>query len=97
MAQIVGYWQDNVEFEEGPFVMVHAGGWRIEVEVKNHKCPCLPELSIYNLLDAHSRRIYKTGSSALAAQTVDWLNEQVRAGKIVLQGKIWVAPEYERR
>lgn len=46
MAQRVGYFENNVIYKEGPFVMTNAGGWRIEVEQKGHQCPVMPSMTI---------------------------------------------------
>lgn len=93
MAQIVGYWEDNVVFIEGPFVLVEAGGWRIEVEDKGRDCPILPHLSIDRLLEANGMSWHKIPHQYVdqAKATVDWLNQAVRDGKIVLVGGTWVA------
>ena len=91
MAQIVGYYQDNVTFEEGPFVAVDAWGWRIEVEQKGAKCPVLPDRSIYNALRRHKgKKPGKLDTFEEIAPYVDWLNQMVREGKITLEGRCWV-------
>jgi hypothetical protein len=84
MAQVVGYFQDNVAFTEGPFVIVYAGGWRIEVEQKKINHPIMTSLSI----DRHIKRLGiphgKTKDMDLARSVCDGLNAMVRAGEIVL-------------
>ena len=93
-AQIVGYFEDNVTFTEGPFVAVCINGWRIEVELKGNNCPVLPDMSIYKMLkDARGKEPGKTDWLECEAN-VNWLNEQVKRGRIVLNGKTWVAPSY---
>ena len=91
MAQIVSYWQNNVEFTEGPFVLVNINGWRIEVELKGHKCPVFLDSSICEFCLLHNKPRRKTNNFQVARRTCDWLNEQVRHGKIVLKGRAWVA------
>jgi hypothetical protein len=92
MAQEVGWGEDNVVFEEGPFVVVNAGGYRIEVEQKEHHCPVLPDQSIYNLRFNHLNcpKKYKYNNIEDAKKVVDILNGMVRSGHIVLEGKAWV-------
>jgi hypothetical protein len=92
MAQIVGYHQDNIKFEEGPFVIVNANGWRIEAEMKGHHCPVLPCLDIYRLLQQEfgRRSEGKTSNQAFAEEMCDWLNHEVRLHHIILEGKQWV-------
>lgn len=84
MAQVVGYFQNDVVFTEGPFVIVYAGGWRIEVEQKDKNHPIMTTLSI----DRHIKRLGipygKTRDQELAATVCDGLNAMVRAGEIVL-------------
>ena len=50
MAQQVGYFDDDVAFTEGPFVIVDIWGWRIEVELKDYHCSVLPDLSLTGIL-----------------------------------------------
>jgi hypothetical protein len=83
MAQHVGYFQ-NYPFvlTEGPFVVVYAGGYRIEVDRVRAICPGHPDLSIYKLLDAWG--FYgKTEHSAPADEACDRLNQLVRLGHVV--------------
>lgn len=93
MAQAVGYWDDGVAFTEGPFVIVNANGWRIEVEVLGSRCPCMPDGSVYRMLEQERGRWQKTDRKT-AADDCDWLNEQVRQGRIVRDGAIMIAKEY---
>lgn len=91
MAQIIGYFEDDIVLTEGPFVICDpcGNGWRIEVELKGHKCPVLPDASIYRIeerLGLHG----KTNNQKQAEMVCDTLNRMVRDGKIVLDGKIWV-------
>jgi hypothetical protein len=97
MAQRVGYFQDNVEYTEGPFVhcdFVCNGYGRIECEMKDHHCPVLPDSSIYDLLKFE--KDYVGGERDRTIELVDWLNEQVSLGRIVLDGRVWVCPEFAK-
>lgn len=97
MAQVVGYFEDYVQFKEGPFVAVEINGWRIECEVRGKKSPALPDLSVYELLETHPTwKNTKYGKFEEIAVFVDWLNKQVKEGKIVQRVNHWVAPQYER-
>ena len=50
MAIRVEYFKNTIDcYHEGPFVMVPAAGWRIEVDIGSH-CPALPDSSIYGFL-----------------------------------------------
>jgi hypothetical protein len=91
MAQVVGYFEDHVVYQEGPFVISNplGNGWRIEVEMKEHRCPVLPDLSIYRLMEQLSLK-GKTNDQAEAARICDQLNRRVLAGRIVLLGKSWI-------
>lgn len=89
MAQIVGYMEDNVEYSEGPFVLVHIGGWRIEAELKGHNCPVLPDPDIYKYLEVRGRLAHKWHIKEEIAASVDFLNEEVRKGNIILKGRVW--------
>ena len=92
MAQVIGYYENNVTFTEGPFVICNplANGWRIEVELKGHHCPVLPDLSICRLMESHGWH-GKTHDENKAADICDWLNGLVRCGSIVLYGNSWEA------
>jgi len=95
MAQVVGYFQNNVIFEEGPFVLCfNPGGFRIEVELRGHICPVLPDLSIYKLLKAETECPIGNTRRELKEPWADWLNRQVKAGRIVMQENRWICPEY---
>jgi hypothetical protein len=98
MAQRVGYFQDDVTFTEGPFVMVNANGWRIEVHNgEDHGCNCvMPALSIYALRKHLGYPEGKFVCADEAATLVDRLNRMVRDGKIVKMGSQWVWPAGER-
>ena len=98
MAKEVGYWQDNPDpevYSEGPFVIVSAGGWRIEVEQKGHYCPVLPDMSIYKLLIYNRLFDGKTNDRRKQEQVCDWLNRQVKEGRIICNDKMWIAPSME--
>lgn len=91
MAQTVRYYEDNVEFEEGPFVVCHMSDdrYRIEVELKNHKCPVLPDPSVCRWLDQNGL-VWNTHRRTFVERYCDNLNEMVRQGQIVLEDNSWV-------
>lgn len=86
MTQIVGYYEDDVTFTEGPFVLttLHGpGDCRIEVD-HGGKCPVTIGREIRDLLVAHFRlgnRPLRGPVEALAPY-VDWLNAEFKAGRI---------------
>lgn len=84
MAQVVGYFRDNVTYTEGPFVIVYAGGWRIEVEQKDKIHPVMTSLSIDRIIKRLGIPYGKTRDQELAATVCDSLNAMVRAGEIIL-------------
>ena len=96
MAQVVGYHEDNVVFVEGPFVIVDAGGWRIECEMGLVGCnSTLCDISINRLSEAErGHRLRKYEEKKHAARECDWLNEQARNGRIIQEGLSWVCPQY---
>lgn len=91
MAQSVGYFEDNVTFTEGPFVICNplGNGWRIEVELKDGVCPILPDGSIYDLVKVRYGLAGKTNSHELITKICDDLNQLVKDNQIVLVGKSW--------
>ena len=89
MAQVVGYFQDNPVFTEGPFVIVYANGWRIEVEQKGHHCPVMVGLSVGRIVERLGLQ-GKTNDRAKAEAVCDNLNQMVRSGEIVLNDVSWV-------
>lgn len=92
MAQVVGYFEDNVVFTEGPFVIVNPldNGWRIEVDRPGSVCPVLPDGSIYDLI----KRVFdfegKTTDKAQIEVICNYLNELVKLGRIVPRGGSWI-------
>jgi hypothetical protein len=93
MAQEVGYFEDDVEYTEGPFVIVNpmGNGWRIEVELVGHRCPVLTDSSIHELRLKNGWPTGKLNSKAQAAELCDWLNSKVRDGIIEQVRNGWVA------
>lgn len=93
MAQRVGYYENNVEYKEGPFVLCQYSGnhSRIEVEYKGHRCPALPAMSIYAYLNAR----WGDPQEHQMEEICDDLNRLVKEKVIVLDpqyGKTWVFP-----
>jgi hypothetical protein len=97
MAQQVEYWQDNIEYLEGPFVVVNAGGYRIEMELKGHCCPVQTTVLIDRYLAEHKFSCYKTNCLQTASDTVDWLNNKVKNGDIILVNGRWVPKKYTNK
>lgn len=103
MAQRVGYFQDfhspeeaAEAFKEGPFVVVDAWGYRIEVEKPGYHCPVFPHPSISVLREKElGWPPGKTTDLAFAESVCDGLNQMVKDGRIVLdtEGKFWRAAE----
>lgn len=91
MAQVVGYYDNDVQYTEGPFVICNAlgNGWRIEAELKGHHCPVLPDASIYTAAKKFGF-VGKTDDKQHAAYVCDRLNQMVREGKISLYRNVWV-------
>ena len=91
MAQFVRYFENNVEFKEGPFVLCNplGNGYRIEVELKGHNCPVLPDSSIYSFLERSGYNNDKTWDKASTENKVDFLNSKVRIGVIVNENGVW--------
>jgi len=96
MAIRVRYWQNTSDcYSEGPFVMVNASGWRIEVEYKGQRCPALPDSSIYAFLKEKGLPDSKTDDEALCACLVDYLNAKVKDGSLTLDPKYKVTYVWE--
>jgi hypothetical protein len=91
MAQRVRYFQDDVEFTEGPFVMVNVFGWRIECELPNVESGCNCGLPPHEIRPILAQLGYKgkTDNYMLVERVVDQLNQMVRDGKIVKRN-LWV-------
>ncbi|RLC65869.1 MAG: hypothetical protein DRI48_06015 [Chloroflexi bacterium] len=90
MAQQVGYFEDNVDYAEGPFVIVFINGWRIEVQQDGCKCPVLPDGSIYVLRKKVFGRDWKMSSREEAERVCDYLNSLVSQGEITKVHGVWV-------
>jgi len=92
MAQEIGYMENDVEFKEGPFVISNPlqNGWRIEVELKGHRCPVLPDRTIYKLKKKEFGMVCKTSVKRQIVEVCDFLNQMVVEGEIVLEDKAWV-------
>jgi hypothetical protein len=93
VVQLVGYFENNVSFLEGPFVLtrISGSGYRIEVEQKGHHCPVLPDSSIYALRE--ERFNFSPGireDLGPISRVCEALNKMVRNGEIVLEGCSWV-------
>lgn len=84
MAIRVGYFENTDScYTEGPFVMVMAGSWRIEVGRAGTKCPILPDLSIRAFLQNKGLPDSPLfGDEDLCACVVDYLNAKVKDGTL---------------
>jgi len=96
-VQTVDYYDDDVVFEHGPFVVCRVTGMdhcRIEVAASNSKCPVFLNASVYKMLRAKTECPEGCTHYDKIAPWVEWLNNRVRDGEIVLAGNTWVAPRY---
>lgn len=94
MAQIMNWWENfktdehrQKVYQEGPFVAVCIDGWRVECEVKDHKCPALPHDSIFHFLNKWK---FTKGTKEECCKIVDKLNTLAKQGIIILSGKCWI-------
>lgn len=94
MAQVVRYFEDNVTFKEGPFVIVNACGWRIEVEHPGGKCPILPDISIYHWYKDNFGKHMGKFPIDEAEKICDTLNILVKTRKIYRIGNSWIHIDY---
>jgi hypothetical protein len=96
MAIRVGYFQNTKDcYSEGPFVMVNANGWRIEVGCAEMHCPTLPDNSVYAFLRDRGLPDYKTDDEALCECVVDYLNAKVKDGTLVRRDNNWLWEIYD--
>lgn len=91
MAKVVGYYEDDVVFGDEPFVLTNplGNGFRIEAQIP--ACggtPCLPDVSIYELLKKSPFGTGKWRDLETATKACDFLNEQVKKGIIFLD-HVW--------
>jgi hypothetical protein len=98
MAQIVEYMQENVRYEEGPFVVVHlpnnpylhlGPGYRIEAECKYDNISVLPHSSINSIMQQYGSG-GKFREKKYALLMCDLLNRMVHERKIVLRRGNWI-------
>lgn len=99
MAQVVEYFENYPVYMEGPFVAVNAlgNGWRIEAEYRGHKCPALPDDTVYRALEKNGFSTSKQRHFDRIEEVVDWLNSRVGiSGGCHLHEKgYWYFPAYE--
>ena len=97
MAQRVGYFEDNVVFTEGPFVMVNANGWRIESsDGQEHGCNCVHIDRSVRMLAVGLGYQGKRDDPALVEPIVDKLNKLVREEVIVQrESGTWYYPPFD--
>jgi len=80
MAQIIKHYQNDVTYNEGPFVVCDCGTrYRIEVELPGHKCPVLCDGWVYRLVEKRFKQVHLKET---IVDAVDWLNGLVDLGLI---------------
>lgn len=92
MAQVVGFFDDHVSYTEGPFVVglsALGGSPRTEVQRPGSGTPVIPHSSVM----AYVAKLKEEQVLRSCSERVDYLNQLVREGKIVLDGEVWVLPE----
>jgi hypothetical protein len=98
MAVRVKYFENTRDcYSEGPFVMVNACGWRVEVDY-SQGCPALPDNSIYYFIRENGLPDGKH-EEALCASIVDFLNAKVKDGTLIKDpkyGLTWIWEPYEQ-
>lgn len=83
MAVRVGFFEDTDQcYAEGPFVMVNAGGWRVEAGSAGTKCPTMLHSSVYRFIEKSGFRSGKHADDTKCAEVVDFLNTKVKEGVI---------------
>lgn len=94
-VHVVGFWSDDTSFPYGPFVLCTFGGYyRIESEMKGHKCPVHVHYSIHRFLNNQEGYWMGNTRRRIKEPFVIMLNEMVERGEIILQDSVWVHPEY---
>lgn len=78
MAKFAGYFDDNpdVDYSEGPFVVVYVNGFRIECKHPSANWPVLPDNHIYAIMRGLGLD-GKTENKNLAIRVCDTLNTMV--------------------
>lgn len=93
MAQHVGYFENNIQFSEGPFVVckLMESGYRIEVENPESRkgCPCLPDSSIYGFAGTNNLPMVSNRLKDIE-ETCDILNKMVQLNMIQNLSNWWV-------
>lgn len=99
MAQTVGFFEDYPErgnpnvYSEGPFVVciLPFNGYRIEVQMDDHKCPVHTHHSVYEI-EKGMKGPGNTTDYSKAVRVCDALNQMVKEGKIVKNSVgLWIA------
>lgn len=93
MAQEVGYFETDITFKEGPFVVCNPmnNGWRIEAQMDGRNESVLPDSSIYNI-EKKFGLIGRPINKEPVAEVCDILNQMVRGGLIVKKDGVWICP-----
>ena len=93
MAQVVSYWDDEVNFKEGPFVItcMPYNQYRIECQVGDSGTPALCDLSICSIIKAKwGLNFTKTENINLAREICDDLNDMVKREEIINIDGMWI-------
>ena len=94
MAQEVDYWENDVNYSEGPFVYVYLNSGRYRIEVDHGGlCPQLPDRSIHLLQDKLGHSVITMLSREKAISLCDKLNEMVCNGEIIQNSGLWICKE----
>lgn len=90
MAKVQGYWHDNDDetYDEGPFVLcalLAFDDYRVECELKGHECSTFPDMAVYKMACSFFSLDLLRGRKEVMEPVVDWLNQKVERGEIVLK------------
>ena len=90
--------QEKETFKEGPFVVSRMyGKYRVEVYLKPRKHTVLPHSSVCRMLKREKDFILAMMLQAdPIVNMVDWLNKQVKNGRIIERHGYWIATQYHQ-
>lgn len=94
-VQHVSYWQNDIEYAEGPFVVCDLPGqaYRIEAEMLDHHTSVYTHHSVYEV-QRQLGMVGNTDNRTLVDGVCGVLNRMVTEGKIVRLGREWVTLAY---
>jgi hypothetical protein len=97
MAIKVGFFEDQKpeHYVEGPFVLVFASGYRVEMENKNGPCSVMPNQKVMNFIRENGYEYNKSCSNVTDSspsfievrELCDFLNRSVMIGTLKLHEK----------